>query len=156
MAQMSKEEKKNWYDLCDYLHYNILGYTKDMKFPKFLAIRLKGLAEGNFIANKKTAPNASYTFKEILITSKLCSCKIKNYFTDNTTKIKDEKHKINLIMMFIEQEINDVVLRLKKQQSTENEIERLNLENHSANQAEYKSETTDKTLNARGRFDSLW
>lgn len=152
MAQMSEKEKKDWITLCEYIKYDLLGYSKEMKIPKYLVLRLKGLAEGNFITNKKIAPNACYTYEEILIASKLSSSKIKSYFTNNSAKINDEKHKINLILMFIESEINDVVIRLKNKKATEQEIEKFTLDSYTANQAEYKAET----VNAKDKFDELW
>ena len=54
--------------------------------------------------------------------------------------------------MFIESEINDVVIRLKNKQVTEQEIEKFTLDSYTANQAEYKSETT----NVKDRYDKLW
>lgn len=152
MAQMSEKEKKDWIALCDYVKVDLLGYSKDMKTPKYLVLRLKGLAEGNFITNKKIPATAHYTCEEILITGKLCSSKIKNYFIDNSARINDEKHKINLILMFIESEINDVVIRLRNKKAVEKEIEKFSLDSYTANQAEYKTET----INLKDRFDELW
>ena len=149
---MSEKEKTDWCELCKYIKSNILNYSDDMKFPNYLALRLKGLKDGNFISNKKIKPNACYTYEEILIASKLCCPKIKDYFSNNSAKINDEKHKINLILMFIESEINDVVIRLKNKQVTEQEIEKFTLDSYTANQAEYKSETT----NVKDRYDKLW
>ena len=54
--------------------------------------------------------------------------------------------------MFIESEINDVVIRLKNKKATEQEIEKFTLDSYTANQAEYKAET----VNAKDKFDELW
>ncbi len=152
MTKMSENEKRDWRDLCDYIKYDLLNYSKEMKIPKYLVLRLKGLAEGNFISNKRMKPNAHYTYEEILITSKLCNSKIKKYFSCNSAKINGEKHKINLILMFIENEINDVVIRLQNKKSTEQEIEKFTFESYTSNQAEYKTET----LNTKDKFQKLW
>lgn len=152
MAKMSEKEKKDWLDLCDYIKYDLLSYSKEMKIPKYLVLRLKGLAEGNFISNKKIKPNATYTYEEILITSKLCTPKIKNYFLDNSAKINDEKHRINLILMFLESEINDVVLRLKNKKAAEQKMEQFTFESYTSNKADYKSEA----LNVKDKFQKLW
>jgi hypothetical protein len=149
---MTEKEKNDWHMLCDYAKYELLGYSSDMKFPKFLALRFKGLAEGNFISNKRQNPNASYTYEQILIASKLCSPKIKNYFYNNSAKITDERHKINLIMMFIEQEINNVVIKMKEREKATQEINKLSFESHTNDKAEYKSETTE----AKDKFNELW
>jgi len=152
--QMTNEEKQDWSDLCNYVKYDILDYTKDMKFPKFLVLRLKGLAEGNFISNKKQKPNAKYSFKEILLTCKVCKTKIKTYFTNNSAKIKDESHKINLIMGFIEQEINDVVQRISNKQKSEEKINELDLSIMVNDKAEYKS--SNNTKNPNKKLEKLW
>ena len=39
-TKMSEEEKRDWNELCEYFKKEILGYGDDMKFPKFLALRL--------------------------------------------------------------------------------------------------------------------
>lgn len=151
---MSKDNNQDWLELCDYIKYNILEYTTEMKFPKFLALRLKGLSEGNFIANKKQKPNAKYTYKEILLTCKICKVKIKTYFTNNSAKITDEKHKINLIMMFIEQEINDVVQRLNDKEKSEKKITELDLSNMNNDKAEYKPVNEKSKIS--DKLEKLW
>lgn len=148
------EDKQEWKDLCDYVKYGILEYTTEMKFPKFLALRLKGLSEGNFIANKKQQPNAKYSYEEILLTCKLCKIKIKTYFTNNSAKITDEKHKINLIMMFIEQEINDVVQRLNDKEKSEKKITELDLSNMNNDKAEYKPVNEKSKIS--DKLEKLW
>ena len=87
MIKMTEKEKHDWYDLCDYIKYEILEYSPEMKIPQTLALRLKGLAQGNFMANKYIKPNASYTYEQILITCKVCKPKIKDYFSKNSAKI---------------------------------------------------------------------
>ena len=47
--KMTESEIKEWNELCEYVKRDILGYDKDIKFPKFLILRLKGLKEGKFI-----------------------------------------------------------------------------------------------------------
>ena len=152
MIKMTEKEKHDWYTLCDYIKYEILEYSPEMKFPQSLALRLKGLAQGNFMANKNIKPNASYTYEQILITAKICKPKIIDYFSKNSAKINGESHKINLVMMFIEKEINDVVLRLKQKEKNDNEISRMSFENHTEEKADYKTET----INTKDKFDSLW
>lgn len=151
-TKMTEKEKQDWYALCDYIKYDILEYLPEMKLSQTLILRLKGLAQGNFMANKNIKPNASYTYEQILITAKICKPKIIDYFSKNSAKINGESHKINLVMMFIEKEINDVVLRLKQKEKNDNEISRMSFENHTEEKADYKTET----INTKDKFDSLW
>ena len=55
-------------------------------------------------------------------------------------------------MMFIEKEINDVVVRLKQKEKNDNEISRMSFENHTEEKADYKTET----INTKDKFDGLW
>lgn len=149
---MTEQENKDWCALYDYVKYEILGYLPEMKLPQTLVLRLKGLAEGKFMANKNIKPNANYTYEQILITCKICKPKITDYFEKNSAKINGESHKTNLIMMFLEQEINDVVLKLQQKEKVDKEISKMSFENHTDSKAEYKTETT----NVKDRFDELW
>ena len=40
MIKMTEKEKHDWYDLCDYIKYEILEYSPEMKIPQTLALRL--------------------------------------------------------------------------------------------------------------------
>lgn len=150
MNKRTKEQNQDWIILCNYIKDNILEYSPEMKFPKYLALRLKGLSEGNFIANNNIKSNAKYSFKTILLTCKLVKPKILNYFLNNAIKIKDEKHKINLIMFFIEQEINDVVLRIQQKQKNDKFIESIDM-------PDYKETTYKTTLHKKNdNLNDLW
>ena len=118
---MSEEEKKQWDELCEYFKKEILGYGDDMKFPKFLALRLKGLQTGNFIVNKNNKLQGNYTFQEILLTCKYSKLDIMIGFRSNS--FVDEKHKINYAMSIIESNLNTIKERLKSRQQAEQKME---------------------------------
>jgi hypothetical protein len=146
---MIESEKKEWKELCDYVKLNILEYDNNMKFPTFLAIRLKGLKEGKFICNNSTQQQASYDYKTILYTFMLCKNTIVAYLHNNQTKFQDdENYKINFIMKVIEKEINDVYLRLKNKKESINKIENKDMSNQINESAEYitKSKTVNEKL----------
>ena len=154
---LNKSEKeirqKEWLELCDYIHKEILQYDKKMKFPKFAVYRLKGLAEGNFMANKAIKPNGEYDFKTILYTFKICKSKIMQGFKANQTKFNNEQHKFNYAMVVIENEINDVVLRLKRAKKAEKKTIDIELENQLHESADYKRRTKD---NKSKILNDLW
>ena len=145
---MSKNQ--TWTELCTYIKKEILQYDDTMKFPKYLALRLKGLSEGKFIANKNTKSQGEYSFRVILYTCQIVRPKILNYFSQNSARIKDEQHKINLIMMFIEQEINNVALKIKNAEEVQKKIQRVDIP--IVNQAEYKRESKVENKNLK----DLW
>ena len=137
--RMSKEEKEQWNELCEYFKKEILGYGDDMKFPKFLALRLKGLQTGNFIVNKNNKLQGSYTFQEILLTCKYSKLDIMIGFRSNS--FVDEKHKINYAMSIIESNLNTIKERLKSRQQAEQKIE--SIEVNMIEGATYKKKTKE-------------
>ena len=144
MARQKAEPKdKEWKELCGYVKKEILQYDDSMKFPKYLALRLQGLKKGQHIVNNKCEIQANYDDYTILCTFKLCKKRILDYLHDNETKIKNEQHKINLIMKFIEPEINDVYLRLRNAKRMRESIEGESFDNQSNDGAEYKKRTKD-------------
>ena len=69
--KMTEKEKKDWNELCEYVKKEILQYDDSLKFPKHLALRLKGLKDGKFMCNNNTQNLANYSFEEILLTFKI-------------------------------------------------------------------------------------
>lgn len=136
-------EHEQWLELCDYVHKEILGYDENMKFPKYLALKLQGIKRGEHIANNYIDPQAHYDDYTILCTFKLCKQKIVNYLHQNEGKIKDEQHKINLILKMIEPEINDVYLRLQKVKQVEKRVESKDFDNQLSDGAEYVKKSKD-------------
>lgn len=133
-----KEEYQQWIELYEYVRQDILGYT-DMKLPRNLVLRLRGLREGKFMANKKVSPMGDYEYKVILLTFKMYKYEIVNAI-NNQDKFKDEKHKINYLMAIVESKINDVKIKLDRTKKTEEKVEILEVENNE-NKVEYKAKT---------------
>lgn len=144
MARSKNEPKnKEWNDLCEYVKKEILQYDDNMKFPTYLALKLQGLKKGQHIANNNIKAEACYDDYTLLCTFKICKRKILDYIEKNETKIKDEKHKINLIIKIVEQEINDVYVRLKQAKKREEKIVDTSFDNQFNNSAKYTKKTQD-------------
>ena len=137
--KMSEQEKQDWNELCEYFKKEILGYGDDMKFPKFLALRLKGLQTGNFIVNKNNKLQGSYTFQEILLTCKYSKLDIMIGFRSNS--FVDEKHKINYAMSIIESNLNTIKEKLKSRKQAEQKME--SVEINMIEGATYKKKTKE-------------
>ena len=152
---MAKKKNQEWLDLCDYIMKEILRYDENMKFPTYLALKLQGLKTGKHLANNKIEDQACYDDYTILCAFKLCKNKILDYLVKNETKIKDERHKINLIVKFVEPEINDVYIRLKQAEKKKASIEDKSFDNQYNEGAGYTKKTKEtsnklKTLFQRG------
>ena len=113
------------------------------KLEIYLALKLQGIKRGEHIANNNHEAKANYDDYTILCTFKLCKRKIVTYLHENEKKIKDEKHKINLIMKMIEPEINDVYLRLQNVKKTEERVESKDFNNQSNENAGYVKKTKE-------------
>lgn len=147
---MTKEQEKKEFDkLYEYIKKEILQYPNEIALPKYLIMRLKGLREGKFIVNKKTKVKADYPYSTILLTFKFCKNNILKAI--ETKSFKNEQNKINYIMVIIENNINDVVLRLKSKEKAEKEAEKADMVDYSMKAK--KQNKTDNTENEN--FNSL-
>lgn len=151
MAKMTIEDKELWSELCQYVKKDVLGYDENIKIPKFLILRLKGLSNGTFMANKKQEALANYSFKEILLTFKLCKSQISSAMMGN--KFENEQHKINYIMIIVENNINDTVFKLKKAKTQSEKVENLNMEHHESVSAVYTPKGNKKI---NDKLKDLW
>lgn len=137
-------EWDNWCELYEYIKLFIFDYEIDMNLPKYMTQRLKGLRKGVFMVNKRDLPYSSYDFKTILYTFKAYRHQIqRECFTGNQSKWKNEQHKWNYVMKIIENNINDIVLRLKNAKKAKEKTENLELKNQTHEGAEYKRKSKD-------------
>lgn len=118
---MTEQEKQDWDKLYNYTR-QILGYDEAMALPKFVVMRLKGLAEGKYYANKKTKNMAKYDYNTIYLTFVYCKDKIQQAL--QTKNFTNEQAKFNYIFAIVNNNINDVVLRLKKVKKTEEKMQK--------------------------------
>ena len=138
--KMSKEEKEQWEELCVYVKKEILKYGDDTKFPRFLALRLKGLANGQYIVNNNQKLQGKYTFYEIKITFMYCKQDILYGFSKNV--FEDENHKISYMMKIVESSLNTIRERLRSKQRQEERIASIEV-NTGEEIAEYKKKSKE-------------
>jgi hypothetical protein len=150
MAKMTQEEKDSFDKLYQYIKKEIFEYN-EQSLPKYMVLRLKGLAEGKFIANNNTKLMGKYTYQQILFTFKINKLKIKEII--NSSNFKGEQHKFNTIMLIIEKDINDIVARLNQKVQSEKKLENIDLKNITHEGAEYKNKNS-KQLN--NELNDLW
>lgn len=151
MAKMTQQEKEDWDKLYQYIKTEIFEYVNE-KLPTYMVLRLKGLADGKFMANKYTKPMAKYEYQHILYTFKINKIKLKEIV--KSSKYKNEQHRFNTIMLIVEKDINDVVERLNQNTKSEEKLEKIDLINITHEGAEYKNKTQDKHIN--NELDELW
>lgn len=143
---MSEEEKK-FKELCEYVKREIMGYDENQKLSKHMCLRLRGMKDGKFIANKTTPSMAHYSYDIILLTFKY----IKHHGLDNillTKKFSSEEHKFNYIMVIVSNNINTVYNKVKKireEQNRSDNIKVVELPNYK-NKYESNSKKVNKNL----------
>lgn len=152
MINTNKNKSQDWNELCDYVKKEILEYDDNMKFPSYLALRLQGLKRGQFIANNNAKTQAKYDDRTLLIAFKVCKNRIITYIHQNENKIKDEKHKINLIVKMVEPEINDVYLRIQENERVKARVENTSFDNQSYVGANYKTRTKEVNEKMKNLF----
>lgn len=130
MSKMTQQEKADFDTLYQYVKIKILGYSEDMALPKFMIMRLKGLSDGKFYANNKTKSTAKYDYRTIYLTFIYCKDKIHKAL--QTKKFTNEQNKFNYIMAIVENNINDVVIKLnnanKSKQVAQKQIEKIQID----------------------------
>lgn len=153
MARTKKEPKnKDWIELCEYVKREILHYDSNMKIPTHLILKLQGLKKGQHIANNHIEQNACYDDYTLLCTFKLCKSRIVDYLLKNEMRIKDENHKINLIIKMVEPEINDVYIRLQQTKKREVKLQNESFENQLNQGADYTKKTQKINNNLKRLF----
>ena len=157
MATMTEQEKIDWDNLYQYVR-KLLGYDETMALPKFMVVRLKGLTEGKFIANNRTKPMAQYSFNTVYLTFVYCKNEIQRVL--QTKSFKNEQHKFNYIMAIVENNINDVVIKLRNAKKVEKKIKKTEIIDYeikvdkNINNDSKSKKTDSKTFNSL--TDNLW
>ena len=125
MAKITDKEKQEFEKLYQYVK-KLLGYDEGMALPKFMVMRLKGLKDGKFIANNKTKTMANYDYNIIYLTFVYCKDKIQQAL--QTKRFTNEQNKFNYILAIVNNNINDVVIRLKNAKKAEEKINKIEIE----------------------------
>lgn len=148
---MSDIEKQQFDKLYQYVRKEILLYDGTQAIPSNLVLRLKGLSTGKFIENRNTANKANYSYEIVLYTFQICKPQIMAAILGKD--FSSERQKFNYICAIVENNLNDVYMRVKRSKKMESKIEELNTENLSYNGAKYKTKTEDIK---NKRLENLW
>ena len=116
----SKEELK-FQELCDYVKKEIMGYDDNQKLSPYMCLRLRGMKDGKFIANKATTPMAHYSYDIILLTFKYIKPRLNTLLVGK--KFTSDQHRFNYIMVVVSNNINTVYNKVKKLNEERRQIE---------------------------------
>ena len=147
--KMTEEEKQDWESLYMYVKNNIMGYDDNQALSSSMVLRLKGLLTNKFMENNNIESTANYSYKTVLNTFKFCSPNIQNALRIN--RFKDESHKFNYILKIVENNINNVYIRMKNAEKAKEEAKNTTIEAPTHTGAEFKPREKKKD-----KFANLW
>ena len=150
VRKMTKQENEEWDALYEYVRTRVMGYDCKQHLEPYIVLRLKGLAEGKTVANRKTKANACYSYLLILNTFKYCMPDIQRAVS--RIAFKDTCGKFNYIMRIVENNINTVYIRMKNAEKAKEEAQESDV-SYAANYVNmFKAKKTNSTKN----LDDLW
>jgi len=154
--ELRKAENSDWDLVYQYFRKNILGYDNSTPISDQHAIRrLLGLRLGQYYPSGSNTRilKRGYDFKTILITMKVCNPKIQAYL--KTATFKNNKHKIDAIMKFITNEIDDVYNRIKAQSKEKEKLDKIKIEQFDSRNNYERKGTGQKNKKAEELFGGL-
>lgn len=147
--KMTEKDKRDWDLLYNYVKSNIMGYDQNQALSSTMVLRLKGLLSGKFIENNGTANKANYSYEVILNTFKFCSTQIQNAL--RTNNFNSEMHKFLYVVKIVENNINDVYMKMRNSQKAKEEAKNTTVEIPMHQGAEFKPKEKRKD-----KFSDLW
>lgn len=139
---MTNEEKRQWDNLYRFVQEEILGGYGGRPLSRDIVLRLKGLADGKYMSNKKTKSKGIYSYDVILMTFKAYKHEILSGMKRKESEFKDERHKMNYIMAIIDSNIANIYNRMKNAEKSKSNIDRVNIDVN-ADKADYKRKTKE-------------
>jgi hypothetical protein len=151
-----RADLKKWDDLYQYIKKDLFGYDQGQKLSQYLIKRILGLRSGSFAPSKNKKVFLSkdgYPYEVILMTCKVKKMDILNAISDKS-KVNDETHRDNLIMVIIQNSINDVYLKMKDKEESDKRVEKIDLSSNV--DAEFKNKSKIKDNKVANRLKHLF
>lgn len=124
--KMTEEDKRLFDMICQRFKNDIMKYDENQSLPRYLILRIKGVAEGKHIANNLIEDKANYGFDVVLNAMKASKPAID--YAIKTVNFENEQHKINYIMKIIEGNLNDVYKGMQRVKESAMNAERVDTE----------------------------
>lgn len=148
-SHMSQEDIKAWEETYELVRHDILGYDENQALSKSMVLRLKGLLNNKYMANKNIVDTANYSYEVVLLTFKYSLPEIKRGLSRGN--FSDEQHRFNYCLKIVESNLNTVYMKLKNAKKVEEKVEQINTSISTYNGAEYKPKKKDNN-----KFKDLW
>lgn len=147
MAKMTAKEKEQWNKLCEYVKTDIMCYDTNQTLSSKMILRLRGMHDGKYIANKSVESLAHYPYDIILLTFKYVKPRIDWKLQEN--KFVDDMHRFNYVMKIVEENLNLIynkVKKLKEEQKKVEQIEVVDIPNYNNKYIKSNNKVNDESL----------
>lgn len=117
------KEHSDWEELVEYFKTDMLRLPSEISVDKHSIMRLLGMRVGKYYpsGNNTRILEHGYQFSVILTTLKFVKVKHMKYI--NSIDFKDGKHKTNMIMKFVSENINMIYSKKMKQEDSNNKLD---------------------------------
>lgn len=153
---LTLEEKKNHQDfleVCAYIEKELLGYENNQKLQRMAALKVKGMAKGQVVANNKCEKYGEYPFEVILLTLKANKNIIINALKKKN--IESESGSVGYIAAIIRDKLNDMYTRYINAKKIQEKVDNVNTDIITYQGAEYKAvESNDNKI--KDKYKDLW
>lgn len=153
--ETSKNEKngnQEFWELCLYVEKEIFGYESNQKLQKKAALRLRGLAKGQNIANNSFEQYGEYPYNVILLTFKANKNQIINAIRGK--KFESEERKVAYVSAIVRDKLNDMYTRYLNAKKSDEKVVTINTDIMEYQGAEYKQ--TNEISEIDDKFEELW
>ena len=140
-VKMTAAEKEQWDKLYQYVKKEILMYDKSQSIPSNLILRLKGLSKGKYMENRSQKDKADYSYEIILYAFQISRPAIISALNGKT--FDTEMQKFNYICRIVENNINDVYIRLNNVKASVKKTQNIDTKIFENKGSKYSKKTVD-------------
>lgn len=121
--ELSKKEDSDWDAVYRYFRKEIVNQNESIKLSEHTVKRLRGLRIGQYYpsGNNTKILKRGFEYETILITLKVVKAKVQALI--GTQNFKDNKHRVDWIMKFVTNEIDDVQRRIDMKNRSEGQLQ---------------------------------
>lgn len=147
----TKDDKdKIYFDKCYDMIKSLYGYDENQILTRFTVLRIRGIVNGKFCANNNCLNIAKYSYEILYYT--IIFCKNSIVYAIKNNNFKNESHMTNYIFKIIENNLNDIYMRMKYAEQNKKEIDNIDTTVINTSESNYHS----KNKNDVNKFNELW
>lgn len=156
--KMSKEDSIYWDKLYQYVKKDIYKLDDDIPLPRSIILSLRGLKNGQVIANNKAKAYGDYPFKIVYLTFIYCKNKID--YALKTKNFKSYQQSFSYIRKIVEGNLINVYKKYKEKERQKNMMKEngntVTVNDVINKEVRYKSQEKKINEELQKEFDSMW